>query len=324
MIYGLLNIKVKGSYSMSTTIYPQNKYLTWHDNIIANAQSLHRKKGKGVYYERHHIIPHSMGGKNDSENLVLLTAKEHFVVHHLLAKMLGGKMSYAFWMMYTSKAGSKTQERYVPSSRVYEEAKKQHSKTLATSRKGKKHSAETKAKMSASMKGIKRSPEACLNISRSKKGITVSPETRAKISAAQKGKIVSDETKAKMIAACKNRSPEEKARISAKVSAARKGVPSRKVTCPHCGLTGGVSNMTRWHFDNCERRQAEKLEAERNKVWKQSPETRAKRAEALKEKPRLTCPQCGKIGGSGGMHRDHFNNCKMKAITSKTLPSYIR
>ena len=285
---------------MSTAIYPQNKYLTWHDNIIAKAKSVNRSKGEGVYYERHHIIPHSMGGKNDSENLVLLTAKEHFVGHHLLAKMLGSKMSYAFWMMCTSKAGSNTQERYVPSARVYEEAKKRHSETLSASRKGKKHSAETKAKMSASMKGIKRSPEACLNMSKSKKGITISPEHRAKISARHKGKIVSDETKAKLFAAYKNRSPEEKARISAKLSAARKGVPSRKVTCPHCGLTGGVSNMTRWHFDNCKRRQAEKLEAERNRVWKRKP------------RPTCSCPHCGKIGGIGGMHRWHFDNCKMK------------
>jgi len=30
-----------------------------------------------------------------------------------------------------------------------------------------------------------------------------------------------------------------------------KGVPKEKVTCPHCGKTGGKNVMVRWHFDNC-------------------------------------------------------------------------
>ena len=27
--------------------------------------------------------------------------------------------------------------------------------------------------------------------------------------------------------------------------------PGEKVTCPHCGVTGGISSMMRWHFDRC-------------------------------------------------------------------------
>ena len=27
--------------------------------------------------------------------------------------------------------------------------------------------------------------------------------------------------------------------------------PKEKVTCPHCGVTGGISSMMRWHFDRC-------------------------------------------------------------------------
>lgn len=48
------------------------------------AYSLNRQKKKGIYYESHHIIPKSMGGKEE----VLLTAKEHFICHLLLCKML--------------------------------------------------------------------------------------------------------------------------------------------------------------------------------------------------------------------------------------------
>jgi len=31
----------------------------------------------------------------------------------------------------------------------------------------------------------------------------------------------------------------------------KKRKPKPAVTCPHCGQTGGISAMTRWHFDNC-------------------------------------------------------------------------
>jgi len=36
-----------------------------------------------------------------------------------------------------------------------------------------------------------------------------------------------------------------------KMSATRKGKPRPKVTCPHCGFTGGAGVTHRYHFDNC-------------------------------------------------------------------------
>lgn len=42
---------------------------------------------KTVYCERHHFIPRCMGGTNEAWNLVYLTAKEHFIAHHLLYLM---------------------------------------------------------------------------------------------------------------------------------------------------------------------------------------------------------------------------------------------
>ena len=36
------------------------------------------------YYEKHHIVPKSLGGSNDSSNLVLLTFPEHVQAHKLL------------------------------------------------------------------------------------------------------------------------------------------------------------------------------------------------------------------------------------------------
>jgi hypothetical protein len=39
----------------------------------------------GVYFERHHILPRSMGGADDSENMISLTAGDHFFAHLCLA-----------------------------------------------------------------------------------------------------------------------------------------------------------------------------------------------------------------------------------------------
>lgn len=36
-----------------------------------------------------------------------------------------------------------------------------------------------------------------------------------------------------------------------KRSRTMKGVPKKKVICPHCGTTGDMGSLTRWHFDNC-------------------------------------------------------------------------
>ncbi len=64
-----------------------------------------RIKRNGSYYERHHIIPKSLGGANAANNLVLLTPREHFVCHLLLTKLYpAGSVSYnkmycALWRM---------------------------------------------------------------------------------------------------------------------------------------------------------------------------------------------------------------------------------
>ena len=68
-------------------------------SIIQSAKNECRKRGI-VYYENHHIIPKSMGGKKEKNNMVLLTPREHFICHFLLVKITEGpafmKMIHAF------------------------------------------------------------------------------------------------------------------------------------------------------------------------------------------------------------------------------------
>ncbi len=64
------------------------KYSKWYFSIIRHAKAETRKKNTGVYYESHHIIPKCMDGSNRKGNRVLLTAREHFLCHLLLPKMV--------------------------------------------------------------------------------------------------------------------------------------------------------------------------------------------------------------------------------------------
>jgi hypothetical protein len=65
-----------------------NKYTKWYFNIIERAISRGwNKKTSPVYVENHHIVPKSIIKNND---VVALTAREHFICHVLLTKMLLG------------------------------------------------------------------------------------------------------------------------------------------------------------------------------------------------------------------------------------------
>jgi hypothetical protein len=116
-------------------------YKRLYDRIIDKSTSFKRKKGDGNYYERHHIIPRAIGGSDTIENFVLLTAKEHFVCHHLLTKFTTGsdkmKMCFAFWAMCNQLSGD-VQRHYKVNAATYQYAKQQFAKSNSKKHKGKK------------------------------------------------------------------------------------------------------------------------------------------------------------------------------------------
>lgn len=71
-------------------MFLQNKYTRWYFSIIEKAKNQNRKKTKIEYYESHHIIPKCLNGTE----VVLLTAKEHFICHLLLCRMVEGSNKY--------------------------------------------------------------------------------------------------------------------------------------------------------------------------------------------------------------------------------------
>lgn len=95
-------------------------YQKIYDQIIDRAKE---RKLQG-YKEKHHIIPKCMGGSNEKQNLIELTAREHFLCHWLLYRIYpeNAKVVFAFWAMCNQKSTGQ-KERPTPSSRTYQEGK---------------------------------------------------------------------------------------------------------------------------------------------------------------------------------------------------------
>lgn len=97
-----------------------NKYSSIYEEFIDQCRN--RQDIKTDFYEMHHILPKSLGGSNDSSNLVKLTPREHFFAHLLLSKMYDGtakiKMVHALQIM----AGVNRKKKII-NSRQYELAR---------------------------------------------------------------------------------------------------------------------------------------------------------------------------------------------------------
>ena len=192
-------------------------YKKIYDKICKRAKEENRKKGDGIYYEAHHIIPSSLGGEGYSRqwkwhpNIVLLTSKEHYLCHLLLCKIYpeNSKLAFAFWGMCNQK-NPKQKNRYTPSSRVYEYARSLNSY----------HSSITQ-------KGVPKDPE------RVRKGVETrkkngsynpTPEHRLKNSLANRGK----------------KRPNYKKR--------------EKLMCPYCNRVIDISYYKNRHGENCNKK----------------------------------------------------------------------
>lgn len=218
-------------------LFTENKYTKWYFSIIKN-----RKENpfpNNIYTERHHIIPKSFGGSNKQENLIRLSAREHFLVHWLLTKMCISKdhsikMKHALLRLMNA---SETLETYKWSKWQYEVAKNKKAAALKEARKngkdprlGKKHSPESKEKMRNAKLGIKRKPEHCEYL----KTRPVTDETRKKLSNSLKGRVFSEESRKKS-------------------SKTQKGKPQNKtiLVCTKCGQKNYATQIKRYHNDNC-------------------------------------------------------------------------
>lgn len=214
------------------------KYKIWHDNIIAKAKISDRQKCNGTYYESHHIVPSSVGGSDRKENRVLLTAREHFIIHWLLTKIYSGKEQHSMKLaMAAFMRKNKLQQRAL-SSRQFEIARK----NFAEASSKRVVSDITRERISRAKKGqglgVKRPPRDAdwrHKNGNTNRGKTLSVDHRSKIARGGLGRKHDDATRRTMSASAK-----------ARVSSHRD-----IITCPHCLRQGGLAGMKRWHFEKC-------------------------------------------------------------------------
>jgi hypothetical protein len=221
-----------------------NKYQTWYQNITDRA----RDRILDGYVERHHVIPRSLGGSDDSDNLVRLTAREHFICHWLLTKMYTGEARYKMInAMYIMRAEGPYQKRYESkiTSRVYNTIREEYSTYISNLNKGRVQPLEENIKQKAAQTGRKRAP--------------FSDEWREKMSKSKQGEnnnrygaVVLDSTRKKIGDKIRGRkqTDEEKARRGA----ANLGKVRLKKLCPHCNQQIAVNTYPRFHGDLCRHR----------------------------------------------------------------------
>lgn len=229
--------------------FQQNKYTKWYFDIISNANS----RTITGYTEQHHIIPKSLGGNNNKENLVNLTGREHFICHWLLTKMVSEtKPKYQMWnafscMLYRELPGK---TRYKVTGRVFENIKKEGSKIKSIKFSGSGNPMYGKREELNPLFGIKKSPDHIEKIRQGNLGTIRSLESREKQSKKMKGSKQTPEHIA-------NRSGINHPSYGKELNLERKekirqGVLNMPLhTCEHCDKTTTKGNYRRWHSDNC-------------------------------------------------------------------------
>ena len=108
-------------------------YQKVYNALISFRKSNPLKKSKKLYTELHHIVPRCLGGTDEPENLVRLTAREHFIAHRLLAKIHADNSDLALAVLFM--AGNQRRDicssreierlRHLSSKRKSERAKRQ-------------------------------------------------------------------------------------------------------------------------------------------------------------------------------------------------------
>lgn len=163
---------------------------------------------KDQYGEKHHIKPKSIYPElvNDKDNIVRLSAQEHFLAHYHLWLAYRDELKEKTWAKKMCLAFNRMKHQLMKCddiemmSQLYTEARKDLSeackgrklsektrKKMSESHKGKHHFEETRKKMSEANKGKHRSEETCRKISESHKGRHHTQETKQKISVAMQG-----------------------------------------------------------------------------------------------------------------------------------------
>ena len=90
-----------------------------YEKLIRHAQE---RGVVGGYSECHHIIPKAHGGTNNPDNLVQLTAREHFVAHWLLWRIHRDRATALAFRLLCDTAGKPRGRSYAAAKAIYANA----------------------------------------------------------------------------------------------------------------------------------------------------------------------------------------------------------
>lgn len=205
-------------------------YQKIHDSIIERAKSRGIIKAELDFItEIHHIVPKCMGGLDNKDNIVLLTPKEHYAIHHLLIKIFPKEKG----LLFAANILRRLSINESSWARI----------RMVNTLKSKEVSQETRDKMS----------KAAL-------GKVLKQSTKDKIGAFQKGRPKSSTMKRAIKEYSLNRSKEHAEKISkANKDPARRKAHSEKIKnlpktfCEHCNKSYVNYAYVKFHGPKCKK-----------------------------------------------------------------------
>ena len=121
-----MSIDVK-QHLLKNSVFPKEHIIERYLKFINHCENITFKG----YVENHHIIPRSFKGTNNSDNLIKLGARYHYIAHLLLAKATGSpKMIKALHKMVYSTNGD-VQRDYKITSKVYAYVREENAKVVS-------------------------------------------------------------------------------------------------------------------------------------------------------------------------------------------------
>lgn len=129
-------------YMANSDFFEKNKYFFAYIRIVEKAKVEIRDRNLG-YYEKHHILPKSVFAKFSNLNIndwngVIVTAREHFVLHKLLTKFTKENSS-EYYKLLNAYAAMIISKKSVTTARQYEDCKRAFSKSMSFKRRGKSY-----------------------------------------------------------------------------------------------------------------------------------------------------------------------------------------
>lgn len=203
-----------------------------------------------------------MGGTNDDSNIIKLSAREHFVCHKLLVKITTGqdkiKLNFALTRFLHLPKRQQPHHSYIITSKQFELSRIACAESARLNQTGRKKSVAERERIGNLFRGKPKSIQQKLKMSVAALTMDKDKRQRQKDST----KIKTTKTIEKMRASALARDPIH----NLKIGLGHRGKPKSKESierlkdtmakmpkfqCPHCSKCGKISNMKRWHFDNC-------------------------------------------------------------------------